>query len=193
MVVVTRDRFKLGANNVICDRCGFKKKSFEVRKEWTGFYVCKECWEPRHPQDFVRGRRDRQVPYVNRPEPADVFITLQLTLTITGFGATVNGAFTATFTFSESVSDFVLGDITVTNGTASSFSGSGTTYTATITPTAEGTVTVSLLAGVATGDSSATTNDLTSASTEFVDVDAILLQDGTAMLLQDGTELLLQG
>jgi len=193
MVVITRDRFKLGANNVICDRCGFKKKSFEVRKEWTGFYVCKECWEPRHPQDFVRGRRDRQVPYVNRPEPADVFITTDLTLTITGFGATVFGTFDVTFTFSESVSDFVVGDITVTNGTAGSFSGSGTTYTAKITPTAAGTVTVSLLAGVATGDSSGTQNVLTSESTNFVETDALLLQNGDNVLLQNGDRILLQG
>ena len=69
------------------------------------------------------------------------------TVTITGVPATTNGVFTATFTFSEAVTDFVLGDITATNATASGFSGSGATYTATITPT--GDYTVSVAAGVA--------------------------------------------
>src|SRR4029078_11913337 len=44
---------------------------------------------------------------------------------------------------------FVAGDIAVTNGTVSNFQGSGTTYTFTVTPTADGKVTVSIAAGVA--------------------------------------------
>lgn len=36
--------------------------------------VCREDFEPRHPQDFVRGRRDRQNVPDARPELADVFI-----------------------------------------------------------------------------------------------------------------------
>jgi hypothetical protein len=44
-----------------------------------------------------------------------------------------------TFAVSESVSDFVVGDITVSGGTLSNFSGSGTSYTATFTPTANST------------------------------------------------------
>ena len=46
---------------------------------------------------------------------------------------------TMTFTISESVSDFVVGDITVSGGTLSNFSGSGTSYSATFTPTANST------------------------------------------------------
>ena len=46
---------------------------------------------------------------------------------------------TLTFAISESVSDFVVGDITVSGGTLSNFSGSGTSYTATFTPTANST------------------------------------------------------
>ena len=55
-----------------------------------------------------------------------------------------------TITFSESVTGFVLGDIVVINGSAGTFAGSGTTYTASITPTGQGTVTVSVAANVAT-------------------------------------------
>ena len=43
---------------------------------------------------------------------------------------------TLTFTLSEASTDFVASDITVSGGTLSSFAGSGTTYTATFTPTA---------------------------------------------------------
>ena len=34
----------------ICDRCGFKKKLHDLRKEWTGLKVCDACFEPKHPQ-----------------------------------------------------------------------------------------------------------------------------------------------
>ena len=46
---------------------------------------------------------------------------------------------TLTFTISEAVTDFDATDITVSGGTLSGFTGSGTTYTATFTPTANST------------------------------------------------------
>jgi Ca2+-binding RTX toxin-like protein len=46
---------------------------------------------------------------------------------------------TLTFTISESVTDFVVGDITASGGTLSNFTGSGTSYSATFTPTANST------------------------------------------------------
>ncbi|MEQ8433413.1 MAG: Ig-like domain-containing protein, partial [Oceanicaulis sp.] len=62
----------------------------------------------------------------------------------------VSGAFTATFTFTEAVTGFVLGDIAVGNGAASSFSTtSPSVYTATITPAADGAVTVDVAANAA--------------------------------------------
>ncbi len=60
---------------VICDRCATKRWSGDLRKEWTGLMVCADtCWEPRNPQDFVKGVPDKQNPPWVRPEPADVFI-----------------------------------------------------------------------------------------------------------------------
>lgn len=53
-----------------------------------------------------------------------------------------------TFTFSVPVTGFVVGDITVTGGTAGGFAGSGAIYTANITPTGNAPVVVSLAAGV---------------------------------------------
>ena len=68
-----------------------------------------------------------------------------------------NVAIPVTATFSESVTGFVVGDISVTNGTAGSFSGSGTTYTFTVTPTGQGAVSISVASGVAQ-DAAANTN-----------------------------------
>ncbi len=53
-----------------------------------------------------------------------------------------------TFTFSEAVTGFALGDITVGNGTAGNFAGSGAVYTCDVTPIAAGNVTVDVGAGV---------------------------------------------
>ncbi len=47
-----------------------------------------------------------------------------------------------TFTLSETAANFADTDITVTNGTLSDFTGSGTSYTATLTPTGGGVVTI---------------------------------------------------
>lgn len=68
-----------GQWNALCQRCGFKYKSGQLRKEWTGLHVCtgrgtNDCWEERHPQDFVRGKTDRQAPPWSSPEPEDVFL-----------------------------------------------------------------------------------------------------------------------
>lgn len=64
--------FKKGDHNAICDRCGFKFKASQLRKTWDGFYVCQEDWEPRHPQDFLRGvKDDPSVPWT-RSEQTDV-------------------------------------------------------------------------------------------------------------------------
>ena len=72
------------------------------------------------------------------------------TVTITGVPAMSSAPFMATFTFSEAVTGFVVGDITLGNATASNFTDtSASVYTALITPTAEGTVTVDVEAGVA--------------------------------------------
>lgn len=63
-----------GQWNVICDRCGFEYKSGQLRQEWTGLRVCRECHESRHPQDNVRGKADRQAPPWVRPEPPEIQI-----------------------------------------------------------------------------------------------------------------------
>ena len=66
-------------------------------------------------------------------------------------GALTNAAFTATFTYDEAVTGLELSDISVTNGTASNFTtiAAGTAWSATITPTADGSTAVTLNADAA--------------------------------------------
>lgn len=60
--------------NAICDRCGFKYKHYQLRKEWTGFMVCDSCWEPRHPMDFLKVPNPEKAPDWVRSPPADIEI-----------------------------------------------------------------------------------------------------------------------
>ena len=72
------------------------------------------------------------------------------TVTITDVPGASTAPFTATFTFSEAVTGFDENDITLGNATASNFTVTNTTvYTARITPTATGTVTVDVAANAA--------------------------------------------
>ena len=86
-----------------------------------------------------------------------------------------NSAFNATITFSEAVSGFVQADVTLSGSTASitawSANSDNTVYTATITPTASGTVTVGVAADVAT-DAAKNGNTGATSQTVSVDVDA---------------------
>ena len=95
------------------------------------------------------------------------------TVTITSAAADpINRAFTTTFTFSEAVTGFALGDITVGNGTASNFASTSTTvYTALITPTTDGAVTVNVASNVA---QDAATNRNTAATQFSITADLIL-------------------
>ena len=70
--------------------------------------------------------------------PAD---TTAPTISVSSSATSLSASQTATITFtlSESSSNFAVGDVTVSGGTLSNFSGSGTTYTALFTPTANST------------------------------------------------------
>ena len=74
---------------------------------------------------------------------------------------------TVTVTFSEAVTGFTSDELTTNGGALTAFSGSGTTYTATLTPPddATGSITLSVAAGVAVDDAS---NDNTAADDKVV-------------------------
>lgn len=54
------DFWASGDWNSVCYECGRKRKASQLKKHWQGYYVCPEHWEPRQPQDFVRGIQDVQ-------------------------------------------------------------------------------------------------------------------------------------
>ena len=67
------DHLALGDWNVVCYECGRKRKASMMKRHWQGYFVCPEHWEPRQPQDFVRGIEDIQTPPWTQPMPADQF------------------------------------------------------------------------------------------------------------------------
>lgn len=66
--------YRSGDHYSICDVCGFKLYASELRKRWDGLRVCSKDWEPRHPQEFVKGKRDKQFVADARPEAPDAFL-----------------------------------------------------------------------------------------------------------------------
>ncbi|MCB1094028.1 MAG: DUF1929 domain-containing protein [Verrucomicrobiae bacterium] len=77
--------------------------------------------------------------------------------------AAASGPFLVNADFSEGVQGFTASDLVVTNGSASSVSGAGSAYTFTITPVADGPVTIQLPAGAAAdaaGNASTAANTL---------------------------------
>ena len=104
-------------------------------------------------------------------------------VTISGVPATSDAPFTATFTFPEAVTGFAVGDITLGNATASSFTVTSTTvYTALVTPAAAGAVTVDVPANAAqdaagNGNTAATraSSAYTGSATRGVTVSATVL------------------
>ena len=83
---------------------------------------------------------------------------------------TATGAITYSFSFSETVTGFTVDDITVTNGIKGTLSGSGDSYTLTVTPDSglEGNVTVAVDSAVAT-DSVGNSNSAATTSVQAVD------------------------
>ena len=77
--------------------------------------------------------------------------TIAITASEVSDGATSSdSALSLTFTTSQSTTNFAAGDVVVSGGTLSNFSGSGTTYTATFTPSAAGATTIDVAANTFT-------------------------------------------
>ncbi|MBC7284899.1 Ig-like domain-containing protein, partial [Hoeflea sp.] len=85
------------------------------------------------------------------------------TVSIAAFTGALNGPQTAIITLSEASTDFDGGDLTLTNATAT-LTGSGTSYTALLTPTADGPVALSVAANMftdAAGNQNTASNEVT--------------------------------
>lgn len=73
------DSYRAGDNWVVCDLCGFKYRRSEVRLRWDGAVVCHKDWEPRHPQEFVRGVKEKAGVDLARPDPEVITIDTPVT------------------------------------------------------------------------------------------------------------------
>ena len=63
--------FESGQWNAACDICGRVFKSGKLKLRWDNARACSACWEPRHPQDFIRGiPDDPSVPWARPWIPA---------------------------------------------------------------------------------------------------------------------------
>lgn len=79
------DYLKLGDWNAVCYQCGLKFKASDLIRHWQGYWVCSDCFEPRHPQDFVRGIHDEQTPPWTQPEAEDTFVPVCTPNSITAY------------------------------------------------------------------------------------------------------------
>lgn len=61
---------------VICQSCGFRFPSNEIKQRWDGLLVCDKDFEPRHPQTLIRIPTETAVPtFVSKPEDVYVEVT----------------------------------------------------------------------------------------------------------------------
>jgi hypothetical protein len=80
-----------GGNWIICDYSGFKIKSSDARKTWDGYWVHRDFWEARHPQDFVRGVDEKIKADIVRPETKPE-ATIDGANLLTGTNSTMTGS-----------------------------------------------------------------------------------------------------
>ena len=79
------DFWKKGSWLVICDVCGMKYHSDDLKKRWDGLMTCRQDWNIRQPQDFVRGIPDPQAVPWSRPDTQPQFVSNPVTMAITDF------------------------------------------------------------------------------------------------------------
>lgn len=101
------DRYRKGGYWRIDDRSGERVRASDTLKEWNGAIVAKDAYEPRHPQDFIRGRLDKQA--VPDPRPVESVANAAFVGTPT---ASINAAAAAgaTALVLDSTSGFSAGD-----------------------------------------------------------------------------------
>lgn len=66
--------YNKGDHWIQCDLCASHIYASEARYRWDGMVVCPDDWEPRQPQDFVRGRQDKIAADEPRRPDRDIFV-----------------------------------------------------------------------------------------------------------------------
>lgn len=78
--------YKPGSFYRICDRTGFAIRAERTQMEWNNLIVDRRVFEPRQPQDFVRGVNDDQtVPYA-RPRTFNAPVNVTATCLFQVYG-----------------------------------------------------------------------------------------------------------
>lgn len=103
--------FKPGDYWMVCDVCGFDYRRSEMSQRWDRLWVCKKDYETKHPQDFVKGVKDKQAVPVSRPD------NLNLTNSTTLSVAATAGASTITVAATTYIADNDTIGITLDDGT----------------------------------------------------------------------------
>lgn len=67
------DDYRAGRPWAICERCAFQRRHDTLRFEWSGAFVCQDCYDPRPadlspPRLYPEGQPIRNA----RPDPGDV-------------------------------------------------------------------------------------------------------------------------
>lgn len=74
----------------MCPRCGHEVRYTTLKEEWTGFWVCRSCWDPKHEQiDPLRRIHDPTAlehPWPDDDDDGEVTETLEENYPATGFG-----------------------------------------------------------------------------------------------------------
>lgn len=68
-----------------CHRCGFWFPSTEIKREWTGLYVCEKDWESRHPQTLIKIKGETAFPEFVSKDGTDTFINFCNIATSSGY------------------------------------------------------------------------------------------------------------
>lgn len=55
-------KYKSGDPWCNCDICGFSFRNSQLKENHDGYHVCSECYESRHPQEYLRTEPDNIIP-----------------------------------------------------------------------------------------------------------------------------------
>ncbi|MFD1819275.1 Ig-like domain-containing protein, partial [Pseudarcicella hirudinis] len=110
-----------------------------------------------------------------------------VTIASTSSNPTSTSPIPLTFVFSKSVSDFTNGDVVVSGGSLSNFTGSGTNYSADLLPSINGTITVDVPANIAVDGSGNNNTAATQFSIQYVNNPPVLITSGGPTAFIQGT------
>jgi hypothetical protein len=134
----------------------FSVASFTCRLDSGVFGACTSPWSTSNLTNGSHAFQVAAIDWLGTQDPSPASYTWEVDITPPSMAIassvsdpTNDASIPVQVTFSENVVGFSIDDITVENGTAGNFAGSGANYSVDITPSADGLVTLTIAAGVA--------------------------------------------